>query len=144
MLQLHIRGQSQMCRSDRAQAGGMDSMWRVIEQVAHEFHTAAAGMEACSATKGKAQWEDELPNVNTGTGDAATLALRAVSKRKRQLQHLHSLTLRGEGCAEVARRALQDALERAGPPEFQGRLRRAAGNEALLLGAGAPDPGPGG
>ena len=38
-----------------AKAAGMDSMWRVIEQVAHEFHTAAAGMEVCGATRGKAQ-----------------------------------------------------------------------------------------
>ncbi len=106
-----------------SKAAGMDSMWKVIEQVAHEFHTGAAGMELKEVARGKAQWEDEVPKVNTGTGDAATLALRAVAKRKRQLQHLHALMLRGPGASEGARRALQEALDKAGPPEFQEKLR---------------------
>ncbi len=89
-------------------------------------------MELKEAAKGKTQWEDELPKVNSGTGDAATLALRAVAKRKRQLQHLHAAMLRGPGASEVARRALQEALEKAGPPEFQEKLRQASGNPELV------------
>ncbi len=89
-------------------------------------------MELKEATRGKAQWEDELPKVNTGTGDASTLALGAVAKRKRQLQHLHALVLRGPGASEGPRRALQDALDKAGPPEFQDKLRQAAGNAELV------------
>ena len=115
-----------------AKAAGMDSMWKVIQQVAHEFHTGASGMELKEATRGKAQWEDELPKLNTGTADASTLALRAVAKRKRKLQHLHALTLRGPGASKVGRRALLDALDKAGPPEFQEKLRQAAGDEALV------------
>ncbi len=49
-----------------AQEAGMDAMWRVIEQVAHEFHIGAVGMALKAQTRGKAQWEHELPKVNSG------------------------------------------------------------------------------
>ncbi len=89
-------------------------------------------MDLKEATRGKAHWEDELPKVNTGTGDAATLALRAAAKRKRQLQHLHALVLRGPGASKGPRRALQHALVKDGPPEFQDKLRQADGNAELV------------
>ncbi len=52
----------------RAKAAGMDTRWNVIEQVAHEFHTEASGMDTRSQTRGRLSGRMNCPRPAPGLG----------------------------------------------------------------------------
>lgn len=122
---------------EQACGSGVDAMWDVIEQLAREYHCLAAGTTSGAPMRGRSKMQAEVPMTIGDKGDACTMELQQLAKRKRQLQHLAACVRKATGATRSAEEQLRAALTKHGSEEFCAQLQAATTEVQLELLIGA-------